>query len=181
MTRSPSGTVSFHNFKSQNVKLSISNPRSKYAVYLSALSHISNCQGLGCKNKHEILKTDRTANLPTKTIPFRCSSCTIGTLGVPSPPLAQGDIYIYIYIYMHICMYVCIICICVYMCVCIYIYIYIYLYVCICVYIYIYIYTHVYTHIMSIHVYIYIYIYIYICPWGRWPVQTARCSGPCNL
>ena len=23
------------------------------------LSHISNCQGLGCKNKHEVLKTDR--------------------------------------------------------------------------------------------------------------------------
>ena len=52
-------TVSFHNFKSQNVKLSVSNPKSKYVAYLSILSRISNCQGLGRKNKHEILKTDR--------------------------------------------------------------------------------------------------------------------------
>ena len=53
-------TVSFHNFKSQNFKLSVSNPKSKYVVYLSVLSQISNCQGLGRKNKHEILKTDRS-------------------------------------------------------------------------------------------------------------------------
>ena len=52
-------TVSFHNFKSQHFKLSVSNPESKYVVYLSVLSQISNCQGLGRKNKHEILKTDR--------------------------------------------------------------------------------------------------------------------------
>ena len=52
-------TVSFHNFKSQNLKLSVSNPKSKYVAHLSALSQISNCQGLGRKNKHEILKTDR--------------------------------------------------------------------------------------------------------------------------
>ena len=52
-------TVSFHNFKSQNVKLSVSNPKSKYVAYVSVLSQISNCQGLGRKNKHEILKTDR--------------------------------------------------------------------------------------------------------------------------
>ena len=31
-------TVSFHNFKSQNFKLSVSNPKSKYVVYLSVLS-----------------------------------------------------------------------------------------------------------------------------------------------
>ena len=55
-----SRTVSFHNFKSQNFKLSVSNPKSKYVAYLSVLSQISNCQGLGRKNKHEILKTDRT-------------------------------------------------------------------------------------------------------------------------
>ena len=54
------GTVSFHNFKSQNFKLSVSKPKSKYVAYLSVLSKISNCQGLGRKNKHEILKTDRT-------------------------------------------------------------------------------------------------------------------------
>ena len=52
-------TVSFHNFKSQDFKLSVSNPKNKYVVYSSVLSPISNCQGLGRKNKHEILKTDR--------------------------------------------------------------------------------------------------------------------------
>ena len=54
-------TVSFHNFKSQNFKLSVSNPKSKYVVYLSVLSQISNCQGLGRKNKHGILTTDRNS------------------------------------------------------------------------------------------------------------------------
>ena len=52
-------TVSFHNFKSQNFKLSVSNPKNKYVAYLSVLSQISNCQGLGRKNTHEVLKTDR--------------------------------------------------------------------------------------------------------------------------
>ena len=56
------GTVSFHNFKSRNFKLSVSNPKSKYVAYSSVLSQISNCQGLGRKNKHEILKTDRMAS-----------------------------------------------------------------------------------------------------------------------
>ena len=41
-------------------KLSVSNPESEYVAHLSALSQISNCQGLGRKSKHEILKTDRT-------------------------------------------------------------------------------------------------------------------------
>ena len=48
-------TVSFHDFKS-----SVSNPKGKYVACLSVLSRISNCQGLGRKNKHEMLKTDRT-------------------------------------------------------------------------------------------------------------------------
>ena len=52
-------TVSFHNFKSQHFKLSVSNPKSEYVAYLSVLSQISNCQGLGRKNKHEIMKTER--------------------------------------------------------------------------------------------------------------------------
>ena len=52
-------TVSFRNFKSQNFKLSVSNPKSKYVAYSSVLSRISNCQSLGRKNKHEVLKTDR--------------------------------------------------------------------------------------------------------------------------
>ena len=59
--------VSFHNFKSQNFKLSVSNPKSKYVAYLSVLSQISNCQGLGRKNKHEHLKTDRTTTTTTTT------------------------------------------------------------------------------------------------------------------
>ena len=54
-----SRTVNFHNFKSQNCKLSVSNPKSKYVAYVSVLSQISNCQGLGRKNNFEILKTDR--------------------------------------------------------------------------------------------------------------------------
>ena len=52
-------TVNFHNFKSQNFKLSVSSPKNKYVAYLSVVSQISNCQGLGRKNKFEILKTDR--------------------------------------------------------------------------------------------------------------------------
>ena len=52
-------TVSFHSFKSQNFKLSVSNAKSKYVAYSSVLSQFSNCQGLGRKNKHEILKADR--------------------------------------------------------------------------------------------------------------------------
>ena len=53
-------TVSFHNFKSQSFKLSVSNPKSKYVAYLSVLSQISNCQGIDCKNIHDILKNDRS-------------------------------------------------------------------------------------------------------------------------
>ena len=52
-------TVSFHNFKSQNFKLSVSNPKIKYVAYVSVLSQISNCQGLGRKHNFECLKTDR--------------------------------------------------------------------------------------------------------------------------
>ena len=33
--------------------------KEKYVAHLSVLSRISNCQGLGRKNKFEILKTDR--------------------------------------------------------------------------------------------------------------------------
>ena len=56
----PTSTVSFHNFKSQNFELSVSNPKNKYVAYLSVLSQNSNCQGLDRNNKHVILKTDRT-------------------------------------------------------------------------------------------------------------------------
>ena len=40
--------------------MSVSNPKSIYVAFVSVLSQISNCQGLGRKNKHETLKTDRT-------------------------------------------------------------------------------------------------------------------------
>ena len=69
-------TVSFHNFKSQNLKLNVSNPKSIYVAYLSVLSQISNYQGLGRKNKHELL-------------------CTI-----------YNTIYIYIYIHVYIYIYI---------------------------------------------------------------------------
>ena len=55
-----SSTVSFHNFKLQDFKLSVSNPKKEYVAYLSVLSQISNCRSLGRKNKHEILKADRS-------------------------------------------------------------------------------------------------------------------------
>ena len=38
-------TVSFHNFKSQKIKLGVSNPKNKYVAYLSVLSQISNLPG----------------------------------------------------------------------------------------------------------------------------------------
>ena len=52
--------VSFRNFKSQNFKLSVSNPKNKYVAYLSVLSQISNCQGLGRKNNSENLRYYQT-------------------------------------------------------------------------------------------------------------------------
>ena len=70
-------TVSFHNFKSQKFKLSLSNPKSKHVAYLSVLSRISNCQVPGRKNEHEISKTDRsdadddTPSPPTKSFPTK--------------------------------------------------------------------------------------------------------------
>ena len=60
--------VRFHNFKSQNFKLSVSNPKNKYVVYVSVLSRISNCQGLGRKNKHDNLKTDRKTKCPASLL-----------------------------------------------------------------------------------------------------------------
>ena len=62
MLVTPNDTVSFHNFKSQKLQLSVSNPKNKYVAYVSVLSQILNCQGLGRKNQHDILKTDRKPN-----------------------------------------------------------------------------------------------------------------------
>ena len=67
VSRDNVSTVSFHNFKSQNFKLSVSNPKSKYVAYLTVLSWMSNCQSLGRNNKHEILQTDRTNSCSIKS------------------------------------------------------------------------------------------------------------------
>ena len=69
-------TVSFHDFKSQDFKLSVSNPKSKYVAYVSVLSRISNCQGLGRKNKFEIMKTDRSVAIRTSTTSWRSTTST---------------------------------------------------------------------------------------------------------
>ena len=53
-------TVGFHHFNLRIFNSRVSNPKNKNVVYLSVLSRISNYQGLGRKNKHENLKTDRT-------------------------------------------------------------------------------------------------------------------------
>ena len=66
-------TVSFNNLKSQNLKLSVSDPKNKYVACVSALSQISICQSLGRKNKHETLKTDRSLLRPLACYPARSS------------------------------------------------------------------------------------------------------------
>ena len=55
-------TVSFHNFKSRNLKLSVSNPKSEYVAYVPVLSRISNCQGLGRKTNMIFKKLTVTQN-----------------------------------------------------------------------------------------------------------------------
>ena len=87
-------TVSFHDFKSQNFKLSVSNPKNKYVDYLSVLSQISNCQSLGRTNKHEILKTDRMTVIVdslTGAIPVT----------ILKTDRSNTNICIYIYIYTY--------------------------------------------------------------------------------
>ena len=140
-------TVSFHNFKSQNFKLSVSNPNNTYVAYVSILSQISNCQGLGRKNKFEILKTDPTPNLPTNITPTNiarvcvcmCMYGYVWEVSAPRPPSSPRaapppvrgahslslSIYtslsLYIYIYIHIMRII------VYISLSLYIYIYIYI------------------------------------------------------
>ena len=65
--------------KSQNFKLSFSNPKNKYVACVSVLSQISNWQSLGGKSKHESLKTDRTITVTTTitiTITFTIATPT---------------------------------------------------------------------------------------------------------
>ena len=130
------GTVSFHNFKSQNFKLSVSNPKSKYVAYLSVLSQISDCQSLGRKNKQVFLfLTDRNSVygyvgkslFGSVVIPVFTTTHTHTHTHTMSIYLS---IYVYIYIYIerereryynthtHTCTY---------HITCIYIYIYIYI------------------------------------------------------
>ena len=143
-------TVSFHNFKSQNFKLSVSNPKNTYVAYVSVLSQISNCQGLGRKNKHEVLKTDRTQVISGRRkrggrdededVDFGVillSCChnykRLRQKKTSTPPekrvlgsISLKHMYIYIYIYRERERYIQL-----------YIYIYIYIYVYVYVYIYI--------------------------------------------
>ena len=161
------GTVSFHNFKSRNFKLSVSNPKSKYVAYLFVLSQISNCQSLGRKNKHENLKTDRSTPLVhlqlTEIIHVRVllSFQQPAFRKVAKPQLMFSSACCYL---------VCVKWNIVYVCVYTYIYIYIYIYIRIHTYIHdIYFAYIMYYSIslflsrsLSLSLYIYIYIYIYV-------------------
>ena len=80
----PARTVSFHNFKSRNFKLSVSNPENKCVAYVSVLSRISNCQSLGRKNKFEILKTYRTSS-------FQILFCFLTNLGMVAQRVASAS------------------------------------------------------------------------------------------
>ena len=92
-------TVSFHNFKSQNFKLSVSNPQGKYVAYSSVLYRISNCQSLGRKNKHEILKTCT----PLCRVSQRPRGPGVGDPALPNAGDGRDTcIYMYIYIYIYI-------------------------------------------------------------------------------
>ena len=107
-------TVSFHNFKSQNLKLSVSNPKSKYVAYVSVLSQTSSCQGLGRKNKHENLKTDRITDgtwgpatpcgpciLFSTYLFLSILTCQIYLLVFMNLLLSFSCLYIYIYIHTY--------------------------------------------------------------------------------
>ena len=87
-------TVSFHNFKSRNFKLSVSNPKSKHVACLSVLSQNSNRQGLGRRDKFEILKADRRPAWPTRSL-LRICICMYCIC-----------MCVYIYIYIYICVYI---------------------------------------------------------------------------
>ena len=125
--------VGFHNFNLRIVNLRVSNPKNTYVAYVSVLSRISNCQSLGRKNKHELLKTDRMST----TSYYMLGAAPIGGnqtqlekdghpgvgSGEPIPITMYTYVCIYIYIYMYMYMYM-------YMCMYTYIYIYIYIYMC---------------------------------------------------
>ena len=101
-------TASFHNFKSQISNRETQILKGKCVAYLSVLSRISNCQSLGRKNEHEILKTYRSW--------FVCVNKWLSSDYKTTLPLSLST-YIYIYIILYIYIYM-------YMCVYVYIYIY---------------------------------------------------------
>ena len=113
-------TVSFRNFKSQNFKLSVWNPKNKYVAYLSVRSQISNCQSLGRKNKHEILKTDRMH------LVIICAMCIVLLVYIIIVIVMS---YVYVRCCISICYNIMDFSRCMYMYVCMYIYIYIYIYI----------------------------------------------------
>ena len=53
--------VGFHNLNLRIFHLRVSNPNKLIVDVVLTRCRISMCQGLGRKNKHEHLKTDRTA------------------------------------------------------------------------------------------------------------------------
>ena len=99
--------VSFHNFKPQNFKLSVSNPKNKYVADVSVLSKSSKSQGLGRKNKFETLKTDRrpyARRVPD--LPYVYIYIYIHTYASLSLSLYIHVSYIYIYLFSYIYIYI---------------------------------------------------------------------------
>ena len=160
-------TGSFHDFNSQNFKLSVSNPKSKHAAHVSVLSRISNCQGEIIWNSENfwiiynlkfnfwiiynlnfwkltviIVRTTWTATTP------RWKSWATEPRTSDISVCASIDIYIYLSIYLSF-------------------YLSFYLYLSL----YIYIYTHV---CISLSLYIYIYIYIQV----SWAASGTRRPQP---
>ena len=136
----------------------MSNPKNKYVAYVSVLYQISNSQGLGRKNKLEILTTYRKIVYHGRR----------GHRGPGAPPEAPAPrnrfLVIHIYIYIHV-----------------YIYIYIYMYT------YIYIYIHIYMYIEREIICIYIYmisIYIYVSEssrvWAAGETCPVKRDGRCS-
>ena len=99
--RARRATVSFHNFKSQNFKSSVSIPKNKYVAYVSVLSQISNCQGLGRKINFEILKTDRTGLLGL------CVSLPLAFLRTILLLIFVVFLFFYILLYLYNFLYLC--------------------------------------------------------------------------
>ena len=105
----PCYTVSFHNFKSQKFKSSVSNPENKYVAYFVRTVSNFKLPGSRPQNKHEILKTDRTVlhyTIPCNYIIYRNRYCyysnnTSNTILI-IPNIIYSDIIIDTIPYRHI-------------------------------------------------------------------------------